>query len=66
MTDYSLKTGQNLIVGKKETAVRHIVKQGETLYKIAQLYKIDVNTILKRNNKTEATLKIGEELIISQ
>ena len=67
LSDYSLKTGQNLIVGRKIKAqVKHIVKQGETLYKIAQLYKVDVNTILKNNNKTEASLKIGEELIISQ
>ncbi|MDB5257113.1 MAG: mltD [Chitinophagaceae bacterium] len=66
MTDYSIKTGQNLIVGRKlKTAVTHVVKQGETLYKIAQQYNIDVNTILKNNNKTEASIKIGEELIIS-
>jgi len=67
MTDYSIKTGQNLVVGRKlKTPVKHIVKQGETLYKIAQQYHIEVNTILKNNNKTEASLKVGEELIISQ
>ncbi len=67
MNNYSIKTGQNLIVGRKvKTPVKHLVKQGETLYKIAQLYKVDVGTILKNNNKTEASIKIGEELIISQ
>lgn len=67
LPDYSIKTGQYLIVGRKiKTPVKHVVKQGETLYKIAQLYKVDVNTILKNNNKTEASIKIGEELIISQ
>ena len=67
LTDYSIKKGQNLIVGRKlKTPIKHVVKQGETLYKIAQLYKIDVGTLLKKNNKTEASIKIGEELIISQ
>jgi membrane-bound lytic murein transglycosylase D len=67
MSDYSLKTGQNLIVGRKlKTPVKHVVKQGETLYKIAQQYNVEVNTILKNNSKTEASIKIGEELIISQ
>ena len=67
MSDYSIKTGQSLIVGKKiKLPLKHFVKQGETLYKIAQLYNVDVNTILKNNNKTEASIKIGEELIISQ
>ncbi|MDB5274871.1 MAG: mltD [Chitinophagaceae bacterium] len=66
MNDYSIKTGQNLIVGRKiKSPVKHLVKQGETLYKIAQLYHVDVNTILKNNNKTEASIKIGEELIIT-
>lgn len=70
MTDYSIKTGQNLVVGRKLKApiasVKHIVKQGDTLYKIAQQYHVEVSSILKNNNKTEASLKIGEELIISQ
>jgi membrane-bound lytic murein transglycosylase D len=66
LPDYSIKTGQHLIVGRKiKVPVTHIVKQGETLYKIAQLYKIDVSDLLKNNNKTEASIKIGEELIIS-
>jgi membrane-bound lytic murein transglycosylase D len=66
MTDYVIKTGQDLIVGRKlKTQVKHTVSQGETLYKIAQQYKIDVATLLKNNKKTEAAIKIGEELIIS-
>jgi membrane-bound lytic murein transglycosylase D len=67
LNDYSIKTGQRLMVGKKtKVPLKHIVKQGETLYKIAQLYKVDVATILKNNNKTEASIKIGEELVISR
>ncbi|MBC7488276.1 MAG: LysM peptidoglycan-binding domain-containing protein [Cytophagaceae bacterium] len=68
MNDYFIKTGQNLIVGRKLKGmpVKHIVKQGETLYKIAQQYHVEVSSILKNNSKTEASIKIGEELIISQ
>jgi membrane-bound lytic murein transglycosylase D len=67
MNDYSIKIGQDLIVGRKvKTPVKHIVAQGETLYKIAQLYKVDVATLLKNNNKTDASIKIGEELLIRQ
>ncbi len=64
MSNYGLRLGQNLIVGKKQKEVRHTVQQGETLYKISKQYNVSMDMILKRNNKTESALKLGEELII--
>jgi membrane-bound lytic murein transglycosylase D len=67
MRDYKLNIGQSLIVGKeipenKETL--HTVLAGETLYKIATLYKVSPKEILEWNNKTDNQLKVGEKLII--
>lgn len=42
----------------------HIVKSGETLYKISKEYGVSVADILKWNNKKEATLSVGEKLFI--
>ncbi|MBW7844420.1 MAG: LysM peptidoglycan-binding domain-containing protein [Bacteroidia bacterium] len=42
----------------------HIVKQGETLYSIAQKYKTTVNDLRALNELDHDTLKVGEELII--
>ena len=64
---YSIKTGQRLIVGKKKAAtprIMHIVQQGETLYKISKQYNLSIDELLKKNNKKEPTLKLGEVLII--
>jgi membrane-bound lytic murein transglycosylase D len=55
----SVKTTNNNNNGKE-----HIVKSGETLYKIAKEYGVSVADILKWNNKKEATLSVGEKLFI--
>lgn len=44
----------------------HIVKQGETLYKISRIYNVPVSTITKLNNLEKGELKVGQELQISE
>jgi membrane-bound lytic murein transglycosylase D len=49
--------------GPKNSVVRHKVKQGETLYSIASVYKTTVDA-LKRDNRNVATLRPGMVLVI--
>ncbi len=42
----------------------HIVKQGQTLYSIANAYDADLNNILQANNIINNTLSIGQKLKI--
>ena len=67
MTDYKLSIGQRLVVGKKiipTQDITHTVLAGETIYKIANFYKVTPNEIQEWNNKSDMNLKIGEKLII--
>ena len=63
----ALKINQDLKIpilndNKKDNV--YIVKKGDTLYKIAQNYDIDVNDIIKQNNLTSTTLSVGQILEI--
>src|SRR6266576_861818 len=49
--------------GPTNSVVRHKVKQGETLYSIASVYKTTVDA-LKRDNRNVATLRPGMVLVI--
>lgn len=42
----------------------HIVKKKQTLYSIAKLYNIDINTIVRYNNLTSEGISIGQTLLI--
>jgi len=55
------------IVGTDESNDQtiHVVKRGETLYKISKLYNISVAYIRKAND-LEGDLYVGQELVISQ
>lgn len=44
----------------------HIVKKGDTLYRIAQSYGCSVNDIMKWNNLKNNNLKIGQQLIVGE
>lgn len=69
MPDYKLSVGQKLIVGKKSVEpqqITHTVVAGETIYKIAILYKVSTKEIQEWNNKTDLNLKIGEKIIIKK
>ena len=71
----TLQIGQALIIPQEEearvtptftpTPFVHIVKAGENLSKIAQLYGISIGELLAANGITESTtLQVGQELII--
>jgi flagellum-specific peptidoglycan hydrolase FlgJ len=42
----------------------HIVAQGETLYRISQLYKISVDDLKSINQLTDNNIKIGQKLLV--
>lgn len=42
----------------------HIVKQGENLYKISQLYKLTVDELKTINKLTDSNIKIGQKLLV--
>jgi LysM repeat protein len=44
----------------------HIVKTGETLYKVASLYKTSINNIRKWNTLKSDNLNIGQKLIVKK
>lgn len=46
------------------TETYHIVKQGDTLYKIAQLYKLTVDELKILNKLIDNNIKIGQKLLI--
>lgn len=51
----------------QENTIKHTVKQGETLYSIARLYKVDVKQLFELNNITdrEHKVKLGDVLLVS-
>lgn len=42
----------------------YTVKQGDTLFKIAQLYKLTVDELKALNNLVDTTIKVGQKLLI--
>ncbi len=45
-------------------SIRHTVKAGETLYGIAQAYKVTVDEIVKWNNLSSTSVMVGQVLLI--
>jgi membrane-bound lytic murein transglycosylase D len=68
-----LKIGQKLqlrggaaATGSKSTkATTHKVRSGDTLYRIAQLYKVDLKQLQKWNPGVGKHLKVGQKLAIN-
>ncbi len=62
----SVKPGDTLVI-LPMNGVRHIVKQGDTLKKIAEMYKADVADIGLFNGVTEESeLKVGDTIIVPE
>lgn len=51
---------------KEESELKHIVRKGETLYRISINYGCKVEDIQKWNKLTNTNIKIGQELIIKK
>lgn len=64
-SDSTLDTSQNLDI-KPKSAIIHTVKKGETLYKIAQRYNVNVEVIKVLNQLDHHTIAIGQKLIIQK
>ncbi|MGI8605355.1 MAG: LysM peptidoglycan-binding domain-containing protein [Verrucomicrobiales bacterium] len=50
--------------GVKSRGRTHVVAEGETAYRIARTYKVDVATLIKANGIKPATLRPGTQLVI--
>ena len=66
LTSNLLSIGQILKLPPKEMTQdnTYIVKSGDSLYKIAQIYNTTVSELINLNNLTSTTLKIGQVLSI--
>lgn len=62
-----LYVGQQLVILLKEKPASgkiHIVKKGETIYGISNVYNVKIDDIIRWNNLTNSNLKIGQQLRI--
>ena len=65
-----LSLGQQLVIPTKDTPPAtgdysiYTVKSGDTLYKIAKDYNIDVNELIEYNNLATTSLSIGQQIFI--
>ncbi len=66
LTSNILQIGQELKVPSSSTAGNriYVVKSGDSLWKIANLYNTTVDDIKRLNNLTTNILQIGQELLI--
>ncbi|MFN3301450.1 MAG: LysM peptidoglycan-binding domain-containing protein [Patescibacteria group bacterium] len=60
-----IKPGQILKI-LPVSGVSHKVKQGDTIEKIAQLYRANIEDIIRFNNLEEEPLKVGDVIIIPE
>ena len=59
-----LSIGQQLIIPETKDYQTYIVKSGDSLWKIAQDYKVNVNDLIRLNNLSSTILSIGQPLLI--
>ncbi|MDR1591715.1 MAG: LysM peptidoglycan-binding domain-containing protein [Prevotellaceae bacterium] len=57
-------TGQPNETGVNQSGIRHVVKQGETLYGISRRYELDVATLTEANPQSAKGIKTGDILVI--
>jgi len=70
-----LKTGQQVIIGTaaggttpaidENKQVRHIVKRGETLFRLSRQYGVSVEEIMEMNGLSSNEIKEGQPLMVS-
>ena len=57
----TIRIPKNSIISKENV---YVVKPGDTLYRIANLYNISINDLITANNLSSNILSIGQELVI--
>lgn len=50
--------------GTKPTDSYYLVKQGDTLFKISQLYKLTIDELKTLNKMTDNNIKVGQKLVV--
>lgn len=65
LTTNNIVIGQRLLITKTpDTSNVYIVKKGDSLWSIARRYDLTVDELIKANNLSDLTLRIGQQLII--
>jgi membrane-bound lytic murein transglycosylase D len=54
----------NLTASNASTLKYHIVKEGETLYQISKIYKVNIQELMRLNNMADTDIRQGEKLKI--
>ena len=52
--------------GSKRPSVNHVVKPGETLYRISRQYGVTVEKVRKWNKLSDDIIEVGQKLIVGQ
>ena len=64
-SDVALSTSDSQVEGKGASTV-HVVKPGETLYRISRRYGVKVDTLRKWNKLPDDIIEVGQKLVVSQ
>ncbi len=57
--------GADIVYPKNSTISIYVVREGDTVSEIAQMFDVSINTVMWANNITRSTaLKVGEQLVI--
>jgi LysM repeat protein len=54
------------MAGGKRSAVNHVVKPGETLYRISRQYGVTVDKVRKWNKLSDDIIEVGQKLVVGQ
>lgn len=65
-SDVALSTTDAQVEGKGGAPTVHVVKPGETLYRISRRYGVKVDTLRKWNKLPDDIIEVGQKLVVSQ
>jgi LysM repeat protein len=60
------ETPTDSMSGSKRSSVNHVVKPGETLYRISRQYGVTVEKVRKWNKLSDDIIEVGQKLIVGQ
>ena len=65
-SDVALSTTDAQVEGKGGAPTVHVVKPGETLYRISRRYGVKLDTLRKWNKLPDDIIEVGQKLVVSQ